>query len=223
MSVSAEVEGACPACGGRRWLTVPGWPPGTATCALGHVSPARIDLEVVEPSMRNGSVHVLPSPVGGTFEVVLREAFLGPIVPVPKGNHKKLIENMRTRKPMLVEGKRGRRHEATLAWLARAAAPERPYDGPVGLDVVVVLPRPAAGSQGFGQELPWGKWQFPGDAPRSRPSVGDRGNYLKMLEDALVTGGWLVDDVQIVDGRVAKRWGDEPGYQVRMFVPAADA
>jgi Holliday junction resolvase RusA-like endonuclease len=42
----------------------------------------------------------------------------------------------------------------------------------------------------------------------------DRGNMLKLIEDALAKSGWLHDDAQVVDGGVKKIYGGVPGYLV---------
>lgn len=109
------------------------------------------------------------------------------------------------------EGPGGRR----LTWspksdfykaVARAGGwkrPKFPLDGPLGLTVTLLFPRP--------KSVPihqWFKWTRP-----------DGDNCLKAVQDALSEARWWAEDSRVVDGRVVKRYapaGQEPGVIIRV-------
>lgn len=131
--------------------------------------------------------------------------FFLPIKPKPKGNAKEL----RKRRGKLVIGnpQRHKDHQAALRAMAWLYAPDRPLKGPIRLDVTFVLPLPKAAP----------KWKV--EAARAntlRPTVRpDRGNLLKMIEDAL-EGVIYTNDSHVVEGMVRKVYGEEPGYEIHV-------
>jgi Holliday junction resolvase RusA-like endonuclease len=98
--------------------------------------------------------------------------------------------------------------ELRLVAMARTYRPLRPLEGPLRLSVAFVLPIPPSWSGRKRAEALAGVLQ-----PTGRP---DRGNLLKLLEDALQAAGFYVNDAQIVGGEVAKRYGDPPGYRIQL-------
>ena len=107
----------------------------------------------------------------------------------------------------VVPGKDTAQNQATLASLCAPYRPEIPFSGPVRLDVTFVFAIPKGWPEWKKTAARQGDWHHV-----SRP---DRGNLLKLLEDAL-TGPFLADDSQIVGGEVAKRYGDVPGYEIKI-------
>lgn len=99
----------------------------------------------------------------------------------------------------------GKQAQETLAARVVEHRPPVPFAGPVRLDVTFVMPIPKG----------WPAWKHAAALggrvyPTSRP---DRGNLLKLLEDAL-KGLFYADDSLVVGGDVAKRYGDVPGYRI---------
>lgn len=88
-------------------------------------------------------------------------------------------------------------------------APREPLTGPLRMDVTTVVPIPKSYSDDK-RELCLLKEVRP-----DTPDKGDRGNHLKLLEDAL-EGIFYVNDAQICEGNVAKVFGLESGYRVRI-------
>lgn len=139
------------------------------------------------------------------------------VVPAPKGNSKRVVPVMRGGRqvhvvvPSSADAKREREVVKRIR-LIGPAPPEPALTGPLALDVVFVLPVPKS----------WPKWRreaalaghvYPySDASGSAGSKPDRGNLLKLIEDALEAAGWVRNDSQFVTGRVAKVYGPEPGY-----------
>lgn len=136
------------------------------------------------------------------------EAFLGPIVPRQKGNRRE-IRRRRDGGLFVDSNDRDRKAEVAVRSLALAHRPPAPLRGGVRLDVTFVFPVPASWSKArragalAGQVLPIGG------------GIPDRGNALKLLEDAL-QGVFYEDDAQVAAGEVAKVYGEVPGYRVRL-------
>lgn len=115
------------------------------------------------------------------------------------------------------------RHEVALRALAREAAPfSWPLPGPVVLDLIVVLGLPEPSSayppswrlRALRGEVRPGT----GDRTTGGREVADRGNYLKMVEDAL-EGVAFLNDAETVAGELHKVWappGLSPGYVIRV-------
>ena len=122
-----------------------------------------------------------------------------------KGNSKKLVRWGRR------WGIKGRDKdiaaEASLHARSMQFRPSSPWRGPVRLDVEFILEIPSS----------WAKWK------RAAASIGaiypttgkDRGNMLKLLEDALAEV-YYENDAQVVAGDVRKTYGDTPGYSVTL-------
>lgn len=88
-------------------------------------------------------------------------------------------------------------------------APREPFACPIKLDVIFVVQIP----KGYtGSKLARAR---SGALRPDTPDKGDRGNHLKLLEDAL-EGVFYVNDAQICEGNVAKVFGDVSGYQVEI-------
>lgn len=136
--------------------------------------------------------------------------------PRPQGNSKRIIYVAGF--PKLKPSKSEERYRDRLvAWLALHAPPCVPFSVPVQLDLMVDLPPPAGWTAGMRAQALTGD---PRLAPhRGIPGCGhipDRGNLLKMAEDALQMAGWIVDDSLTLDGRLGKRWSLAPGYHLRI-------
>lgn len=97
--------------------------------------------------------------------------------------------------------------QATLASACLPNRPPTPFTGPVRLDVAFRMPIPGG----------WPEWK------RTAAIAGtlhhtkrpDRGNLLKLLEDAL-RGAFYSDDSLVVAGDVSKSYGQIPGYEIRL-------
>lgn len=82
--------------------------------------------------------------------------------------------------------------QGTAADFMRPLAPPSPLEGPLRVDVVFV------------RALPQKTTHQPGDWCAVKV---DRGNLLKLAEDAMEDAGIFRDDCQIVTGNVSKVWG----------------
>ena len=155
------------------------------------------------------------------FEPRLREdgrqldVFLD-LPPAPKGNSKRA---RRTRFGAVVtKDSRDAKREKALTQLAYLLAPPDPLRGPILLDVVFALPIPSSWPD-WKRKLAEERTVFPySDATGGSGTIPDRGNLLKLLEDALEAGGWFANDSQVIGGRVSKCYGTqrEVGYWVRL-------
>ena len=99
--------------------------------------------------------------------------------------------------------------ERALVDALRPLAPAVPLAGALRLDLVSVLPIPAS----------WPAWKREAALAGVVPAIaarkhGDRGNLLKMVEDALEAAGFYADDAAVTSGDVAKCYGPVPGYQI---------
>lgn len=93
-------------------------------------------------------------------------------------------------------------YERSVAWECKAAmAGQKPLIGPVGLEVVVWLSIPPSWPRKRKQAALAGSWHA-----TSRP---DADNYAKAVCDGM-SGIAFVDDSQIVDLRVLKRYAEKP-------------
>jgi Holliday junction resolvase RusA-like endonuclease len=100
------------------------------------------------------------------------------------------------------------RNAEEIAFLAGKYRPPFPLDGPVALELQVTWPKPKRAPKCIdcnGKELPL--W---------RPGVPDWDNVAKQVMDALGVAGFWVDDRQIVDGRLIKMIGLDPGIGIRI-------
>lgn len=170
-----------------------------------------LDLEAIEASPEAHSVAALLAEIR-RLRVALAEAERSPSpatlrffvaqLPKKKNNLKpfRLGNHVRMHYP-----KETKQAQDTLAARVLEHKPATPFMGPVRLAVIFVLPVPATAAAWKkiaaleGRVYPW-----------KRP---DRGNLLKLFEDALA-GPFYLDDAQVVDGNVGKRYGEVPGYWV---------
>lgn len=133
--------------------------------------------------------------------------------PTTKGNHSTIIRG-RGGRPTLIPSSAARKAQAELVALLLRHRPRRPLMGPVRLDVDFVLAVPKSFTQAEREAAHAGRL-FPAEAHN-----GDRGNFLKLLEDALQGARFVVNDAQICAGEVRKRFAsaEDPraGYQVRL-------
>lgn len=135
----------------------------------------------------------------------MRLVFFLPQRPKSKGNSKKIVRF--GARLGLIGSKPAREAEASLFELARPFAPLTPIAGPVRLDVAFVTAYPKG---------PAWKRQAAIDGrlyPDRRP---DRGNLLKLAEDALEKAGFYEDDARVVSGLVEKVYGPEAGYRISL-------
>lgn len=126
-------------------------------------------------------------------------------IPGVKGNSKRVVK--KGGRPSLIGDPLARKRERELVALLAEFRPSAPLDGPLRLDVTFVMPIPSS----------FPKWKraaaLAGDVyPTRRP---DRGNILKLVEDAM-EGVFYRDDAQIVRGEVRKAYGDAPGYLIEL-------
>lgn len=131
--------------------------------------------------------------------------FFVSVQPAVKGNDRKPL--MLGGKLTFQHGDKSRAAQRALVTLlfAHPARPREPRDGPLRLDVEIRLPVPASWT---------GKKRARALAGELRPDRRpDRGNFLKLAEDALERAGYLVDDARVVEGDVAKVYAEVPGWR----------
>ena len=126
------------------------------------------------------------------------------VPPGVKGNSKRIVRF--GRRLGLIGRDKDRQCEADVVRVARQFAPPEPWLGPLRLDVTFVLAPPASWSDKKKDAAVAGEI-----LPDVRP---DRGNYLKLIEDALPHAGFCRDDAQFCVGEVAKRYGAVAGYEI---------
>ena len=153
-----------------------------------------------------------------------------PCVPWTKGNSKRIATAPNGR--MFVASNPAEKRAQDVLASDVAVAARRggwngvPFTGPLRVDVTTVLKIPDVSKlwpesrrqrARVGLELPHAKANT-GSVRRNGKvvKVGDRGNYLKFVEDAL-QGVLFKDDVQVVDGRAAKVWGTTAGYLIDVY------
>jgi len=132
-------------------------------------------------------------------------SFFLPFAPGVKGNSKQII-TLPNGKPGLVSSKEDKRREKKLREALAWYAPAEMLQGRLRLDVVFVLPIPPS----------YKGWRLEAAKVGAlHPRQKDRGNLLKLIEDAM-QGIFYADDADITDGPVSKRFGVEPGYQITL-------
>lgn len=127
--------------------------------------------------------------------------FFAPGIPQPGGS-KKAFFNPKTQRAIIVEdAKKNKPWRATVQAFALDAHQGPPMEGPLSLEVVFVMPRPAGhfGSKGIRRGAP----RFPAVRP-------DATKLLRSTEDSLSGVLWR-DDSQIVKQFVQKVYGERPG------------
>jgi len=102
--------------------------------------------------------------------------------------------------------------EVALVRALRAVAPPEPWRGVMEVSFTIVYPVPRTFTDEQAAEALAGT---------VRPtSTGyhhhDRGNPLKLVEDAMQAAGLYVNDSQVCEGPVRKVFGPVPGYKVRV-------
>lgn len=134
--------------------------------------------------------------------------------PRPKGNSKTIATDPRTGRRFVVGSKPEQHAERELVAAIRARLPEgwEPLAAAVRLDVAVDLPIPPLSQE---HPLSWRVRALAGepDAGPIEEGTADRGNLLKMIEDA-ARGLLYADDAQVLTGPAAKRWSTSPGWHV---------
>lgn len=132
-------------------------------------------------------------------------SFFVAMKPKQKGNSKRIVKF--GKRFSLIGDEKARQAEQTLTALLLPHRPPEPFRGPVRLDVTFVFP--------VAESWPAWKKQAAHDGRLRHVSTPDRGNCLKLVEDAM-NGLFYVDDSQVVDGRVEKEYGPRPGYQITL-------
>lgn len=130
-----------------------------------------------------------------------------PGVPAPKGSARaiKVGRGDKSRAVLVASGSDANKAAQkswsnAVGWSARAAWRGEPLIGPVGVALRFVFVRPPS--------APRKQW-----APEVKP---DFDKITRCTVDAL-TGIVFVDDAQIVDAVVSKRYGDQPGCTVEVW------
>ena len=112
-------------------------------------------------------------------------------------------------KPIFFKNAKAAEYQRTIKVLAKAHRPENPFDGPLVVDFVFIIPRPARLNR---KSDPDGLIPCP-----ARP---DRDNLQKGTQDAL--SDFWIDDGQIFDGRTAKFYAEKNG-DARIIVTIRNA
>lgn len=136
---------------------------------------------------------------------MVRLEFFVPMKVAVKGNSKK-IAKFGNRLAIIGDDKARAAEESLVARLLEHR-PAAPMVGPVRLDVTFVMQVPLGFPAWKRKAAVEGRIH-----PDKRP---DRGNALKLLEDAL-SGAFYVDDAQVVTGEVGKAYGEVPGYRITL-------
>ena len=138
------------------------------------------------------------------------------VEPKPKGNKQRIVRKGRHGPLRVVNDKSVIAKQTSLVhalWTHRDALRET-LRGAVEVGVTFVLPIPGSWPA-WKQEAAHRRLVFPyTDSAGSSGAIPDRGNLLKLLEDALEKAGYLANDSQIVGGPVAKVYGRVPGYEL---------
>lgn len=104
-----------------------------------------------------------------------------------------------------------RNYEQTIALAGREAMQGRdPLGGPVSIQLSIFMPIPASWSKSKREAAAAG-----GVMPITKP---DASNVLKAVEDAL-NGIAYIDDSQIIDARISKRYSHEPRIEIAISQP----
>lgn len=126
--------------------------------------------------------------------------------PAAKGNSKQIRRTGAGRLFVSATSQDVAREQTLVALLAyHPARPAAPLDGPLRVEVEARVAVPASWSRKARAAALAGAIR-----PTSRP---DRGNYLKLAEDALEAAGYLRDDSLVVEGDVRKVYAEVPGWR----------
>ena len=132
------------------------------------------------------------------------------VKPGAKGNSKQILR-FGTRLKVVSTTKDREKEQNLVALLHHhPLRPPVPLEGHLRLDATAIFPIAASWSKAKQAQARAGTLR-----PASRP---DRGNCLKLAEDALEQAGWVRDDSMIVEGDVAKRYDDVPGWRFVLTV-----
>lgn len=123
-----------------------------------------------------------------------------------KGNSKQIFK--RGGRVFVASKPEDKAKEVTLTNLLLGHRPGAPLTGPLSLDVTFVFPL-LKSFPAWKREAALAGYVLPDKRP-------DRGNCLKLLEDAMEKAGFYNDDAQIVGGRVEKTYGEVAGYHIRL-------
>lgn len=128
--------------------------------------------------------------------------------PTTKGNSRRIFRA--GGRPFTASSPQAIAAENAARAIAFAARPPAPLAGPLVLDVVFAFAIPQAARERVGK-----RGVRPATITAGEPCMRrvDRGNLLKLLEDAL-EGIVYENDSQIVDGSVAKVWGERDETRV---------
>jgi len=128
------------------------------------------------------------------------------VKPATKGNRKQILRV--GGRLIVASNDRDRAAEQTLVSLLayHPARPAAPLDGPLRVEVEARVQVPASWSRKARAAALAGVLR-----PTSRP---DRGNYLKLAEDALEAAGYLRDDALVVEGDVRKVYAEVAGWRI---------
>jgi len=127
--------------------------------------------------------------------------------PVPKGRGKVARIVPGKGFATVTESPKTRAAEIALITALEPLAPPAPYEA-CRLDIDFVFVPPSKPLWLYEASLA-GYTHVTGD------HLGDRDNLHKLLGDALEKALFVTKDSRIVEGDVRKRWGVEPGYQIR--------
>lgn len=99
--------------------------------------------------------------------------------------------------------------EAELDGLLEHRAPEKPLEGPLGLEFIAGMPIPASTSKRDREAM------LRGDIAHTKKP--DLDNMAKQLKDAMTRAGFWHDDRQVVSLRCTKRYAAVPGWEVAVY------
>ena len=129
--------------------------------------------------------------------------------PCTKGNSAQIARNPKTGSTFVVQSKQAKEAIRGFQAALRALGPGPMLEGKLRLDLWVVIPGDGVGFAGAGERFV----AAGASGRRSSRKVGDRGNYLKLVEDCLE--GWLFkNDDQVVSGEPVTVWGPVGGYRI---------
>lgn len=148
-----------------------------------------------------------PPPEDNDFDDMPPLTFVVDIVPpTATFQAKRPVVNKKTGRTFIAKNAAGLATEATfLQMLTMGPRPARPYSGPIQLDIAVVWPHLKSAKK---HEL----------AEGAVPHLGrpDLDNFVKQLQDCLVTSKHILKDQEIVGLRVTKYRGHNPGVYCRI-------
>ena len=133
--------------------------------------------------------------------------FWAPGIPQPGGSKKAFYNPKAGRAYVVEDAKKNKPWRATVQAFAMDAHQGKPLEGPLVVEVVMVMPRPAGhfGTKGVRPGAP----RFPAVRP-------DASKLWRSTEDALSGILWR-DDSQIVDQHVRKIYGEKPGALITVW------